>query len=350
VVGTGWWATAAHLPALARNPDAVIAGLADTDPENLLAAADRFDVASAFPSVGELLSSVELDALIIATPHATHYEVARAALEAGLHVLVEKPFVLEPAHGQELIDIAGARSLEIVVGYPWHYNRQVLALRDAISGGAIGEVEHVVCLLASTVRELYRGNPVAYSELFPLNVPKVTSFVDPAVAGGGQGQWQVTHSAALLFWLTGLRPRSVAAFTANFELPVDLADAVAVAFDGGAVGTIASTGSVTHGREEILEYRIFGETGHVVFDVNTAHALVHDRNGGERRLPSLDPARRYPEDAPANNLVDIVLGRDTTGSPPEVGLLVVRFLAAMYASGHERRVVDLPALDAPGRP
>jgi predicted dehydrogenase len=317
-------------------------GLADPDEENLRVAAGRFGVAAQFPSVGELIAGTELDALVVATPHATHYELTRTALEAGLHVLVEKPFVLEPTHGRELVELARARGLEVVVGYPWHYNRQVLALRDTIAAGAIGELEHTSCLFASTVRELYRGNPAAYSDLYPLNVPKVSTFADPSVAGGGQGQWQVTHSAALLFWLTGLRPRSVAAFTASFELPVDLADSIAVAFTGGAVGTIASTGSVTYGRQEILEFRIFGEGGHVVFDVNDGNAVVYDRSGGEQQLAPPEPADRYPERAPADNLVDIVLNRDVSRSPAEVGLLVVDFLAAMYASARERRVVDLP--------
>jgi predicted dehydrogenase len=343
VVGTGWWATAAHLPALERNPDAVVAGLADPDEANLRAAAERFGPTEAFGSVEALLAGVELDALIVATPHATHHEIARVSLEAGLHVLVEKPFVLVPEHGRELIALAAERGREIVVGYPWHYNRQALALRDAIRAGALGELEFVSCLFASTVRDLYRGNPGAYKEVFPLNVPKASSFSDRGLAGGGQGQWQLTHSAALLLWLTGLRPRAVTAFVADFELPVDLADSVAVAFDGGAIGTLGTTGSVTHGRDELLEYRIFGATGHLLFDVNEGRAVVHDGAGATHELPPLEPAARYPEAAPADNLVDIVLGRGVNGSPADVGLQVVELLAAMYASARDGSPVDVGA-------
>jgi predicted dehydrogenase len=345
VVGTGWWATAAHLPALARNQDALIAGIADPDAANLRAAADAFSIRHAFPSAEELVANVELDALIVATPHATHYDITRLALEAGLHVLVEKPFVLHPAHGHGLVALARDRHCEIVVGYPWHYNRQVLALRDAISGGSIGRVEFVACLFASVVRELYRGNPTAYADVFPLNVPKSSSFSDPSVSGGGQGQWQLTHSAALLFWLTGLRPHSVAALVENFELPVDLADSVAVSFEGGAIGTLGTTGSVTYGRDEILEYRIFGDAGHVLFDATAGVATVHNRDGGTHRLPALEQADRYPESAPADNLVDIVLGRGGSGSPAEIGVLVVELLAAMYASAREQRIIEIE-LDA----
>ena len=78
------------------------------------------------------------------------------------------------------------------------------------------------------MRELYRGNPEPYRDIldYAVNPPGLRTYADPEIAGGGQGQTQVTHSAALLFLLTGLRPVSVAALTEPFELAVDLADAV----------------------------------------------------------------------------------------------------------------------------
>ena len=350
VIGCGWWSSHAHLPALNRNDKAVIAGLADPDVDTLRAASERYGVRAAFHAAEELFAAVALDAVVIAVPHAYHFDLALLALENDVHVLLEKPMVLEPRHGRMLIDEARRRERELVIGYPWHYNAQVLAVRSAIAEGVIGELEFVSCLFASIVRELYRGNPGAYENLFEFSAaatPGSGTYSDPAIAGGGQGQTQVTHAAALLFWLTGLRPVQVAAYAEAFELAVDLCDAVAMRFDGGAVGTLASTGSMLPGHEEQLEYRLFGREGHVLFDVNNAVCSLHRGDVTSTLLPDLGPADRYPEAAPVDNLVRLARGEEANGSPPEIGLLAVEFLDAMYRSAEAGAFVDIPT-ETPG--
>jgi predicted dehydrogenase len=337
VIGCGWWSSNAHLPALSRNAAAAIAGLADPNADTLSAASDRYGVPAAFRSAEELFAAVDLDAVVVAVPHAAHYEVTRLALENDVHVLLEKPMVLEPEHGRILIDEARRRKRELVIGYPWHYNAQVLALRSVLAAGAIGELEFASCLFASIVRELYRGNPGAYEDLFEFSAaatPGSGTYSDPEIAGGGQGQTQVTHAAALLFWLTGLRPVQVAAYAEPFELAVDLCDAVAIRFDGGAVGTLASTGSVLPGHEEQLEYRLFGRDGHVLFDVNNGVCSIHRDDGTRELLRDLGPADRYPESAPVDNLVRVARGEEENGSPPEI-------LAAMYRSAETGAFVEI---------
>jgi predicted dehydrogenase len=344
VIGCGWWSSQAHLPALSAHPRAVVAGLADTDPVALSRASERFGVADTFPSADELLSRVDLDAVVIAAPNVHHFEAARLALERDLHVLLEKPMVLEPEHGRVLVAEAKRHGRELVIGYPWHYNEHALALRTAIAAGELGKLEFLSCLFASIVRELYRGNPAAYSDFFGFEAaatPGTASYADPAIAGGGQGQMQVTHSSALLFWLTGLRPAEVSAYVEPFELAVDLAEAVSIRFDTGAVGSLSSTGSMLAGHEEVLEYRIFGSAGHALFDVTAGRCTLHGAGGAVRELRPLEPAERYPEAAPAHNLVGIVLGEEANGSPPEYGLLAVEFLDAMYRSGREGRPIQL---------
>lgn len=142
-----------------------------------------------------------------------------------------------------------------------------------------------------------------------------------------------------MLWLTGLRPRGVSAFSSNFELPVDLADGVAIRFDGGAVGVLSSTGAVLPGHDEIARFEIFGRDGHVLFDVNRGTASIHVA-GMTRNLLELPVVQRNPEHAPARNLIDVVLGRAGNGSPGEIGLGAAEFVAAMYRSAHEGRVID----------
>jgi predicted dehydrogenase len=337
VIGCGWWSTFAHLPALASDERAEIVGVADPHSERRDAGAERFGT-RAFRSATELLEATAPDGVVIAVPHAAHYEVAREALGAGLHVLLEKPMVLDPEHGRELIELARARDRELIIGYPWSYNPQVLAVRAGLAAGRVGRVEYVTSLFASIARELYAGRPESYREVFgyPVVPPAPNTYSDPSLAGGGQAQTQVTHSAALLLWMTGLEVERVTAITESFELPVDLVDAAAVRFAGGAVGLLGSTGSVTPEHPELLEYRIFGSEGHVLFDVNNGTLEWHTRDGVERAAP-LPESERYPEAAPARNLVDVVLGEGDNGSPPEIGLATVELVAAIYRSAAEGR-------------
>src|SRR5262249_13773700 len=133
VVGCGSWSTQAHLPALHANPDAELVAVVEPRADGLRAAAGRFDVPNAYPELEPMLDEIRPDGVVTAVPHAHHYPEARAALEHGAHVLLEKPMVLEPAHGRELIALARERGRELIVGYPWHYNEQARLVRRELA-------------------------------------------------------------------------------------------------------------------------------------------------------------------------------------------------------------------------
>jgi predicted dehydrogenase len=321
----------------------MIAAVADPDEARRRAVAERFGVEQGYASADEMLDAQRLDGVIVATPHRFHYPAARAALEHGAHVLVEKPMTIRPQDARALVHLARARGLQLVVGYPWHWNAHMLELRARIEAGAIGTIEHVSCLFASTARDLYRGQVEALRDVlgYPLAAPAETTYSDPALAGGGQGQTQLTHSAALLLWLTGLQPLAVTAMTGDFGLALDLVDALAVRFDGGAIGSLASTGSLSPGYEDILEYRIFGTEGHMLIDPGLSIAVIARRGEAPVSLPSLPLHERYREDAPARTLVQLCQGRGVNGSPGELGAQVVSLVEAMYRSAETGQAVTL---------
>src|SRR3954463_14843553 len=98
VIGAGWWSTFTHMPGLLDHPDADIVALCDADDARLRAAADRFGIAHTYTDVGEMLRHEQIDGAVIAVYHAAHYDVARACLDAGVHIMLEKPMVLQAAH------------------------------------------------------------------------------------------------------------------------------------------------------------------------------------------------------------------------------------------------------------
>ncbi len=321
VIGCGWWATRAHLPALATEPDAVIAAISDPDRDNLRRAGDAFGVAARFADAEAMLSAVDLDAAIIAGPHDTHASLVAMCLDARLHVLVEKPMTTDPADAADLVARAASVGRELIVGYPYHYVPAYRALRDQIADGALGRLELVTGLFASVVRELYRGRPEPYRETlgYTFNTPGAGTYSRPGDGGGGQAHTQVTHLAALLLWLTGLRPVTVSAVTATTGLAVDLVDALAIRFEEGVVGSLASTGGVQPTQEELLELRLFGDGGHVLLDASAGRMSSHLQGGQIESAPVIPAAERYPEGAPARNLVGVAMGRETNGSPGTLG-------------------------------
>jgi len=299
-----------------------------------------------------MFEAERLDAVVIGTPPAHHFEPAAAALRRGLNVLVEKPMVLRAADARELVRLAEENDCELAVGYTYHFSPHVEELRRAIAGGRIGEVEHVSSFFGSTARDLYRGRPEELREALgnPDVVPGTDTYSDPAVAGGGQVQAQLTHTLALALHLTGLRVDKVAAFLQSFELGVDLADAVSLSFTNGAVGSIDSTGSVVPGQHEMLECRVLGRTGHVLIDLTQGTASIHGPEGDTEKLSRIgadpdegkvDNLALYPEKAPVQNLIDVTLGRAPNVNPGTLGLHVVEVIEAIYASSDQEVVATL---------
>lgn len=354
VIGAGWWATRAHLPAIVASPDAELVAIAERVEEKRDRAASVFHPQRTYHDHREMLDNESLDGVVIAVPHVAHYQVALDALESGAHLMLEKPMVVEFDHATRLVEESSTRGLEIVVGYPYHYNQQVLAARDWIASGEVGELLYVHSLFASIVWDLFRGDVdlVADAVGFTITPTGTDTYGDPAVSGGGQAIVQITHSAALLLFMTGLMPVDVFAFMENKDLRVDLVDAMAVRLEGGCIGTIGSTGSTVRTQEELLEYRLYGTEGHILLDLAASELGLYRADGSTEHNPVGRAAGAraytgaYPEDAPVNNLVDIVLGRDENHSPPQLGAAVVGLLEAAYTSARTgvRQVVPGSAI------
>jgi len=136
VVGLNYWG-----PNLARNfaELGALSWLCDLDEARLEKAKARHPSATATTSFAEVLAS-EVEGVVIATPVPTHYELARQALEAGKHVLVEKPPAMKAAEIDELVALAADRDLVLMPGHLLLYHPGVRKLKQLIDDGELGEV------------------------------------------------------------------------------------------------------------------------------------------------------------------------------------------------------------------
>ena len=137
VVGLGYWG-----PNLARNYDdlGTLRWLCDADDEVRARFASRYPHARITGDLDEALADPELDAVVIATPVPTHYSLAKRALEAGKHVMVEKPPAMHGDEMEELVAIAEERDLTLMPGHLLLYHPGVRKLKELVDSGELGDL------------------------------------------------------------------------------------------------------------------------------------------------------------------------------------------------------------------
>lgn len=142
VVGVGTWGKN-----LVRNFESLrgceILYCCDINPEQLEAIRELYPNLRTTTDLEEVLADKQVEAVAIATPAATHYELTRRILEAGRHVYVEKPFTLITQQAQELVDLAGAQGIQIMVGHLMEYHPAVVKIKELVDAGELGEVYYI---------------------------------------------------------------------------------------------------------------------------------------------------------------------------------------------------------------
>jgi predicted dehydrogenase len=188
----------------------VVAG-ADPSPAVRQRTASEHDVAT-YANHDALLTAEAPDLVSIASPHTLHYEQARAALDAGVHVHLEKPMVTRLADARDLIDRATAAGLTLAVGYQRHFDPRFRELRRLIDEGRIGEPHMAAChleqLWIGANHDGWRG--------------------DPALSGGGQLSDSGSHLLDALLWTTRSTPTAVSAEIDRRGYDVDVNAALSV--------------------------------------------------------------------------------------------------------------------------
>jgi len=140
VIGYGYWG-----PNLVRNfsgTDGVrLVSVCDKDPESLKRVAKAYNNGIATTTnITSVLTSPDIDAIAIATPVYTHYEIAKKALENGKHVFVEKPFTSTVAQAEELVELADRKNLTIMVDHTFLFTGAVRKIKELISDGVLGNL------------------------------------------------------------------------------------------------------------------------------------------------------------------------------------------------------------------
>jgi predicted dehydrogenase len=340
IIGAGWWAANTHVPALRACENVEIAAACRRDPERLAEFAAKMNVPQTYADHEEMLDRAGLDAVIVCSPHALHYEHVKAALQRGLPVLTDKPLAIHSADGEELIALANARGVKLAVFFGHAYDSTYRFAAQQVRTGALGRLAHISCtgfanpdMLGFFGNAEFKPNP----EEFPI-LP--TQFrADPALGGGGYLQDVGNHCMSALLIGTGLVVAEVSAQMDNSDL--DLRANVSLKFTNGAMGSVLVIGDL---RPPM--HRYFG-IGH--------YAATGDRAGlwrgpGDRRLRRQEwgePPNEVADEelpAPTNpdaNFIDALRGEQELIAPASEAIACVRAIEAAYRSARTGEAVRL---------
>lgn len=357
IIGAGLYAAIAHIPMLRETGRAEVVALARRKPDRLALMQKELNIAEGYTDWREMLDKSKLDAVVIATPHNAHVEPALAALDCGLHVLLEKP-VADTIEGAQQIAEAAARSGRIVTvgvnsrGLPiWR------GIRSAVQAGAIGPLRQINLVLAVDGRWLRQRVKEAswvqawrnQSELMNVLLEDwmVTSNWrrEEAQMGGDMLMDVGAHSVDLLLWIASGKPAEVVAFKPR-QNNTSAAINVQAHLSNDVLLSITFTDCLSEGEQEwkffgVERTTLIGDGGTINLDSVSAGAPVAIETwlvrNGEREPMTFDGS----EIAPAQAFVNTVLDGTPNFCSAEEGVQAVMLIQSAYRSAREKVIVTL---------
>ena len=336
-----------HAGAYGELSDVELVALADPDKQILTAESDRLQVKQRFTDYRQLLST-DLDVISVCVPNAVHCEIAVAAMEAGKHVLLEKPMAMNSTEAARICATAEKTGRTLQTGMVWRQNSGAEVLRDYVEKGLLGEIYHM-----RTVLTRRRGIPGLGGW-----------FTTKAQSGGGPMIDLGVHWFDLAMWLSGLwQPTSVSAATyAKFGPRMEDYRYVDMwagppKYDGVFDVEDYATGFVRFGRQATLNFDIswaantndegyvelLGSEGGARITDGSTLAIFTEHQG---RVANIQPQYAVNQGLDsfakqARKFLAACRGEAEPAATGAQGLIVMKLIDAIYASGAAGREVPI---------
>jgi predicted dehydrogenase len=277
--------------AVLDNRAALVAGALSSDPARAKASAADYDIPAdrAYGSYQELIEKEKalpvdkrIDFISVATPNHTHFEIAKAAVEAGFNVICDKPLTFDLKQAEELADIVDKSGVVFAVSHNYTGYPLVRQAREMIARGDFGEIN---AIRVSYIQGWLR------TRLEAENQKQAAWRTDPKRSGVAGCFGDIgTHAFNLARYMSGLLPETISAHLRTFESGRALDDygTAVVRFENGALGTVTAS-QVSHGRENDVRIEIDGTKGSLEWHQEEPNKMWVRRNGQPHALYTRDP-------------------------------------------------------------
>ena len=339
IIGTGGIGSGIHCPAVKAQPDVKLLAVCDTREEVVREVAEKFEVPHVFTDYEKLLEMGEIDAVHVCTPNIFHMPPTVAALNAGKHVLVEKPIARNAVEGAKMVEAARKTGKKLMVAHNMRFTAESQYLKRVIDAGELGEI--------------YFGRVWA---LRRRGIPGWGVFIDKEQQGGGplidigvhvvdlalflMGHPKPTSASGTAFTKIGNTPGHIGKWGPwdHTEYTVEDYAAGFIRLDNGASIALESSFAANLGQES-LNVALMGTRG----GADTSPLKVYGESNGALTdtTPAFIPEDGTSYEAEARAFYDCI-ANDT--QPPVTGeqaLNVMKILDALYESSDEGREVQI---------
>jgi predicted dehydrogenase len=360
VLGAGTWARRAHIPGWLRDPRCTIVTVCDVEVDRAQDAARHFDIPEPASDWRAVVARRDLDVIDVVTPSHTHHELALGALEAGKHVLCEKPVAFDFRDTLRAADLAKRKGLLTKLGFTFRYSPGVRYAKSLIDGGFVGTPfifngyeQNSQWLNPET--PLRQGDPHADPSI--LHVSSLEGYGAPII---DIGHWWVGAGyARVVGTMRNFIPeRTMRATGRMTRMNIDDGTVYIGEYQNGAIGSV-QTSYVTIGNYPGIEARLYGSKGAIICRLVEERGIAETIRVAtpeqvefrELEIPEpFYPSGGHPRESwrslfYANlikDFIDEILDGGRNQGNFEDGARVQEVINAVERSFRERRWVDLP--------
>ncbi len=361
VLGAGAWAEFAHCPGYKRDSRCELVAIADPIIERAQAFAEKFGIPNVYSSHGELIAREDIDLIDVCTPSATHFELSWAALEAGKHVLCEKPVAYDFAETRRAAALAKTKGVKTKLGFTFRYSPAMQYMKQLIEDGFIG-TPFIFNGYEQNSQWLDPQTPLRQvdheADQSTLQVSSLEGYGAPIMDIGHL--FMGSRFASVVGTMKNFIPdRMVRATGTMMRMNIDDGDIFIGEFANGAIGSI-QTSFVTVGNYPGIEARVYGSKGALICRLVEENGICESlkaASADQVEFRELEvPERFYPPGGSKHeswrslfyaNLVSSFITEILSDGPEnegnfEDGAHVQELINAVERSFRERRWVSIP--------
>ena len=352
IIGAGIIAAGQHFPSIRDDNRARLVSVCRRSEDKLKMAQEAFGAEEGYSDWREMIEKSNLDAVSICTPHDLHAEQSIAALNHGLHVLLEKPMTIKGEDARALLEAEKSSGRVLMVAYDDRFKGKWRTAKSAIEDGMIGQLRQVN--LALTIYRRFQWEDKTIPDSLKQQLLKMTGMpeefidldlsdnwhFDPARVGGGAFNNAGAHWTNLALWLAGSHAVEVSAMTAPENQEVEYFVSALARLANGVQFALTFADAVP-GRAQ-ARLTLTGDDGILTYDHTDGaiHVYLGPR-GKEVESGYKEVEPEYKDISAVENFINCILDGDTNLSPANESANAVYFTEAVYKSARTHKICEL---------